>query len=111
MQQTSLLGVLVYVEVSDRAEMEGIPGLHARLLFKYLTDVFTLAGTATIIAGQTLGDVDVVESDLGVERWVAIFLLNAAFEACWTAVVTQGTVMAGMDWQPVEHFLSFADEH
>ena len=96
------MDTMIFIEVSDRAQMEKQPGLHVRILLKKRSNDLTveLVGTATLTDEVEIGHITISDDAVGVGNEIATALVRAACHSCWNAVVTNGAVMAGIKWRP-----------
>ena len=101
------MNVLIYIEVSDRLEVEGTPGLHASLQFK-LEDsdqVASVTGTTVLNDAGAFESVVIIDCGLRVDDALISCLLRAAFRACSSAIIANHAVTAGFSWQPLRSWL------
>ena len=98
----------VYIEVSSRKEVEGLPGLCVRLLFRVerQKSVYELFGTVTLGGDHEIDSISPSTSHNCLSSESATMLIRSACEDCWNAIVVEGLAMAGLNWRPLERWLS-----
>lgn len=108
------MSLQISYEVSDRAEVEKKPGLHAVLYFKWSADepLLHLFGVTNLTESVEQLEITVTDDEIGLDPELAKQLSRVVFEVGWNDIVHNDIAAVGVHWRDFDDWLdkcSFVD--
>ena len=103
--------LITFVQVSDRQDVNGKPGLLVNLSFRIKDQLkaLELEGVVSLNGDMEMMSLRVTRDELHLGDDTSRLLLHAAASAGWNAIYVEGMVATGFLWQSMTRWLTEPD--